>query len=47
MQAAYAPQDQKNKQPNQNMGKRPEHTFLQRRHTHGQQTQKDAQHCLY
>ena len=29
---------QKNKQPNQKMGKRPEQTFLQRRHTDGQYT---------
>ena len=28
----------KNKQPNQKMGRRPKQTFLQRRHTDGQQT---------
>ena len=27
----------KNKQPNQNMGRRPKHTFLQRQHTDGQE----------
>ena len=30
--------DQKNKQPNQKVGKRPKQTFLQRRHTDDQQT---------
>ena len=33
----YKPdQYQKNKQPNQKMGRRPKQTFLQRRHTYGQ-----------
>ena len=31
----YTTQYQKNKQPNQKMGKRPKQTFLQRRHTDG------------
>ena len=30
----------KNKQPNQNVGRRPKQTFLQRRHTYGQQTRE-------
>ena len=30
---AHTTQYQKNKQPNQNVGKRPKETFLQRRHT--------------
>ena len=30
----------KNKQPNQNMGRRPKQTFLQRRHTDGQKAHK-------
>ena len=38
MQAAHTTQYQKNKQPNQKVGKRPKQTFLQRRHTDGQQT---------
>ena len=37
IQAAPAAQFQKNKQPNQNMGRRLEQTFLQRRHTNDQQ----------
>ena len=32
---AHTTQYQKNKQPNQIVGKRPEQTFLQRRHTDG------------
>ena len=35
IQAATAAQFQKNKQPNQKMGKRTKQTFLQRRHTDG------------
>ena len=31
----YTTQYQKNKQPNQKVGKRPEETFFQRRHTDG------------
>ena len=38
IQAAHTTQYQKNKQPNQKAGKRPKQTFLQRRHTDGQQT---------
>ena len=38
MQAAHTTQYQKNKQPNQKLGKSPKQTFLQRRHTDGQQT---------
>ena len=38
IQAAHTTQCQKNKQPKQKMGKRPKQTFLQRRHTDGQQT---------
>ena len=38
IQAAHTTQCQKNKQPNQKVGKRPKQTFLQRRHTDGQQT---------
>ena len=37
LQIAYAAQYQKNKQPNQKMGRRPKQTFLQRRHTGGQE----------
>ena len=33
IQAAYVAQYQKNEHPNQNVGKRTKHTFLQRRHT--------------
>ena len=32
IQPAHAPQYQKDKEPNQKMGKRPKQTFLQRRH---------------
>ena len=35
IQAAHITQNQKNKQPNQKVGKRPKQTFLQRRHTDG------------
>ena len=35
IQAAHTIQYQKNKQPNQKVGKRPKKTFLQRRHTDG------------
>ena len=35
IQAAHTTQYQKNKQPNQKLGKRPKQTFLQRRHTDG------------
>ena len=35
IQAAHAAQYQKNEQPNQKVGRRPEETFLQRRHTDG------------
>ena len=38
IQVAHIIQCQKNKQPNQKMGKRPKQTFLQRRHTDGEQT---------
>ena len=38
IQAAYTTQYQKNKQPNQKVGKRAKQTFLQRRHTDGYQT---------
>ena len=34
-QVAHTTQYQKNKQPSQKVGKRPEQTFLQRRHTDG------------
>ena len=37
IQTAHAAQYQKNKQPNQKMGRRSKQTFLQRRHTDGQQ----------
>ena len=37
IQAAHTTQYQRNKQPNQKVGKRPKHTFLQR-HTDGYQT---------
>ena len=37
IQAAHTPQHQKNKQFNQNVAKRPKQTFLQRRHTDGQE----------
>ena len=35
IQAAHTTQHQKSKQPNQKVGKGPEETFLQRRHTDG------------
>ena len=35
MQAVHTAQYQKSKQPNQKVGRRPEQTFLQRRHTDG------------
>ena len=38
MQTAHTTQCQKNKQPNKKVGKRLKQTFLQRRHTDGQQT---------
>ena len=38
IQTANATQYQKNKQPNQKVGKSPKQTFLQRRHTDGSQT---------
>ena len=38
LQNVQAAQYQKNKQPNQNPSGRPKQTFLQRRHTDGQQT---------
>ena len=45
IQAAHAAQYQKNKQPNQKLGRRPKQTFLQRRHTDGQQIhEKNVQH---
>ena len=44
LQNIQAAQYQKNKQPDQKMGIRPKQTFLQRRHTDGQDTWKDAQH---
>ena len=37
IQTAHAAQYQKNKQPNQKIGRRPKQTFLQRRHADGQQ----------
>ena len=37
LQTAHIAQYQKNKQPNQKMGQRPKQTFLQRRHTDGQE----------
>ena len=38
IQAVHAAQYQKNKQPNQKVGKRPKQTFPHRRHTNGTQT---------
>ena len=35
MQASHTTQCQKNKKPNQKVGKKPKQTFLQRRHTDG------------
>ena len=35
IQAAHPTQHQKNKQPNQKVGKTPKETFLQKRHTDG------------
>ena len=43
MQVSHTTQYQKNKQPSQKVGKRPKQAFLQRRHTYGEQTWKDAQ----
>ena len=40
IQAVYTTQYQKNKQPNQKVGKRPKQIFLQRRHIDGQQHEK-------
>ena len=38
--AAHAAQHQKKEQPNQKMGKRPKHTFLQRLYTYGNKYKK-------
>ena len=38
LQTSHTAQSQKNKQPIKNLGSRPKQTFLQRRHTDGQQT---------
>ena len=46
-QAAHAAQNQKNKQPNQKMGGRPTQTFLQRRHTDGEQTHKKMLNIIH
>ena len=44
--AAHAAQYQKNKQPNQKLGRRPKQTLLQRRYTDGQQKhEKNSQCC--
>ena len=40
IQTAHAALCQKNKQPNQKMGRSSEQTFLQRRHTDGQKAQE-------
>ena len=40
IQAVHITQYQKNKQPNQKVGKIPKQTFLQRRHTDGQEADK-------
>ena len=40
IQTAHTAQYQKNKQPNQKMGRRSKKTFLQRRHADGQQAQE-------
>ena len=44
IQAAHTPQYQRNKQPNQKVGKIPKQKFLQRRHRWLTNTWKDAQH---
>ena len=40
IQTAHVAQYQKNKQPNHKMGRRPKQTFLQRRHTEGQEAHR-------
>ena len=46
VQAAHTTQYQKNRQPNQKMGKRPKQTFPQR-HTDGQQTHEEMLNIVY
>ena len=46
IQAAHTTQYQKNKQHNQKVGKRPEHTFLQKRHVDGQEAQEKMLNML-
>ena len=41
IQAAHTTQYQKNKQPNQKVGKRAKQTFLQRRHIEGNQPHEE------
>ena len=45
IQTAHTAQCQKNKQPNQKVGKRPKQTFLQEDIQMAMKTWKDAQHC--
>ena len=40
-QTSHTPLHPKNKQPNQSMDRRPKYTFLQRRHTDGQETHEN------
>ena len=47
IQAAHAAQYQKNKKPNQKVGKRPKQTFLQRRHADGQQTHEKMLNIIH
>ena len=46
IQTTHITQQQKNKQPNWKMGRRPKQTFLQRKHTHGQQAHKKCSTSL-
>ena len=46
-QAAHVTQYQKSKQSNQQMGGRPKQTFLQRRHTDGQQAHEKMLNTAY
>ena len=40
IQTGHTTPQQKNKQPNRKFGRKPKETFLQRRHTYGQQAQE-------
>ena len=47
IQATLAAQSQKNKRPNQKMDQRTKQTFLQRKHTDGQQTHEKTLNIIH